>query len=203
MPKALHPYSSYSAVDGGFSKFGDWSKCSAECGGGAQTRSRTCTNPAPANGGADCKGDSSETRKCNIQACPGKVLMRSTKKTEKHGTATPLKLCCFSKIKSYKRHADDLYLLKSISPFSVDGGFSKFGDWSECSAKCGGGTQRRSRTCTNPAPANGGADCKGNSFETRKCNTQACPGYLYIIEIRKSFSKSDPFAVTFLAFKWR
>ena len=58
------------AVDGGYSDFGDWSKCSAECEGGTQSRTRTCTNPAPANGGADCAGDSSETRECNTQACP-------------------------------------------------------------------------------------------------------------------------------------
>ncbi|KAL5253104.1 hypothetical protein ACHWQZ_G015763 [Mnemiopsis leidyi] len=114
-------------VDGGYSDFGDWSECSAECGGGTQTRSRTCTNPAPANGGADCEGDSSETRECNNQGCP------------------------------------------------VDGGYSDFGDWSECSAECGGGTQTRSRTCTNPAPANGGADCEGDSSETRECNTHRCP----------------------------
>jgi len=50
-------------VDGGWS---DWGACSADCGGGTQTR--TCTNPAPANGGADCVGDPSQT--CNTQACP-------------------------------------------------------------------------------------------------------------------------------------
>ena len=72
MPKTLHPYSFYSAVDGGYSKFGDWSECSAECGVGTQTRSRTCTNPAPANGGADCAGASSETRNCNAGKCAGK-----------------------------------------------------------------------------------------------------------------------------------
>ena len=60
-----------STVDGGYSDFGAWSDCSAECGGGTQIRSRTCTNPAPANGGADCVGDSSETRKCNTNACSG------------------------------------------------------------------------------------------------------------------------------------
>ena len=31
--------------------------------------------------------------------------------------------------------------------------------------------------CTNPAPANGGADCEGDSSETRKCNTNACSKY--------------------------
>ena len=49
----------------------------------------------------------------------------------------------------------------------VDGGWS---DWGACSADCGGGTQ--TRTCTNPAPANGGADCQGSAQQS--CNTQAC-----------------------------
>ena len=50
-------------VDGGFS---NWSLCSKSCGGGKQTR--TCTNPAPQNGGADCVGDLQ--RDCNTQGCP-------------------------------------------------------------------------------------------------------------------------------------
>ena len=52
-------------VDGGWSAFGD---CSKTCGGGVQIR--TCTNPAPANGGADCQGEATQT--CNLVACPGK-----------------------------------------------------------------------------------------------------------------------------------
>lgn len=101
-------------VDGGWSA---WSACSADCGGGTQTR--TCTNPAPANGGADCEGP--DTQACNTQPCE----------------------------------------------VAIDGGWSA---WSACSAPCGGGTQ--TRTCTNPAPANGGADCVGS--DTRDCNTQPC-----------------------------
>jgi len=58
------------AVDGGYSDYGDWSECSAKCGGGTQTRTRTCTNPAPAHGGAECVGDSSETQACNEAPCP-------------------------------------------------------------------------------------------------------------------------------------
>ena len=61
---------------------------------------------------------------------------------------------------------------------SVDGGWSVFGDWSECSADCGGGTQTRSRTCTNPAPAHGGADCEGDAEQEQACNTDPCPGII-------------------------
>ena len=59
---------------------------------------------------------------------------------------------------------------------AVDGGWSEFDDWSECSATCGTGTQTKTRTCTNPPRAHGGADCQGESTETQDCNTQECPG---------------------------
>ncbi len=56
----------------------------------------------------------------------------------------------------------------------VNGGWSAWGSYTTCSAACGGGTQSRSRTCTNPAPANGGSQCSGSSTESNTCNTQAC-----------------------------
>ena len=68
---------------------------------------------------------------------------------------------------------------------SVNGGYSDFGDWSECSAECEGGTQTRTRTCTNPAPAHGGADCVGVGSETRNCNTHPCPSKIIEIEYKK------------------
>jgi LPXTG-motif cell wall-anchored protein len=52
-------------------------------------------------------------------------------------------------------------------PIPINGGWS---EWSECSATCGGGTQ--TRTCTNPALANGGNNCEGNS--TKVCNIEGC-----------------------------
>lgn len=57
----------------------------------------------------------------------------------------------------------------SASSAPVDGGWS-VPDPSACSAPCGGGTQIR--TCSNPAPSNGGLPCPGNASIT--CNTQAC-----------------------------
>jgi len=113
-------------INGGWSPYSEWSLCSASCGGGTQTRSRTCTNPAPANGGAQCVGSAVESQSCNTQPC------------------------------------------------AIDGGWSPYSEWSLCSASCGGGTQTRSRTCTNPAPANGGAQCVGLANESQSCNTQPC-----------------------------
>lgn len=42
------------------------------CGGGTQTRSRTCSDPAPLNGGAECEGDISQTQSCNTGGCAGR-----------------------------------------------------------------------------------------------------------------------------------
>ena len=56
----------------------------------------------------------------------------------------------------------------------MDGGWSDFGSWTECSASCGGGIRTRVRACTNPAPENGGADCVGDSVKTQECNTHSC-----------------------------
>jgi len=54
-------------VDCKLSDWSEWTKCSVECGGGVQTRSRTLISPAK-NGGK-C-GPLTETRECNIQPCP-------------------------------------------------------------------------------------------------------------------------------------
>ena len=56
----------------------------------------------------------------------------------------------------------------------VNGGWSDFGKWSECSVTCGEGIRERTRTCTNPAPAHGGLDCVGDNNEKESCNMQAC-----------------------------
>ena len=57
---------------------------------------------------------------------------------------------------------------------AVNGGWSNWSSWSACTVSCGGGTQTRTRACTNPAPACGGTTCSGSNIETQSCNTQAC-----------------------------
>ena len=58
----------------------------------------------------------------------------------------------------------------------VNGGWNSWGSWTSCTATCGGGTKSRSRSCTNPSPANGGKPCPGSSGDRPACNTNGCPG---------------------------
>lgn len=52
-----------------------------------------------------------------------------------------------------------------------------WGEWDKCSATCGGRTQKRSRSCTNPPTAHGGKTCTGPKEMTQICNNDVgCPG---------------------------
>ena len=63
----------------------------------------------------------------------------------------------------------------------INGGWGGWSSWSACSVACGSGTQSRTHSCTNPAPACGGANCSGNSNETQPCNMPACHFGDYIL----------------------
>ncbi|XP_069142267.1 uncharacterized protein [Argopecten irradians] len=66
---------------------------------------------------------------------------------------------------------------------AVDGGWSDWSNYTACSITCdnepwsaNNGTQSRTRTCTNPVPANDGMRCTGQAIQIRHCNSSvACP----------------------------
>ena len=62
----------YCLVNGGYSLWGEWTKCSVTCGQGQQNRIRDCSNPAPRFGGADCSalGEPFESKECYLEVCP-------------------------------------------------------------------------------------------------------------------------------------
>uniref|UniRef100_A0A3Q3MS53 ADAM metallopeptidase with thrombospondin type 1 motif, 2a n=1 Tax=Labrus bergylta TaxID=56723 RepID=A0A3Q3MS53_9LABR len=56
-----------------------------------------------------------------------------------------------------------------------DGGWGTWSPYGSCSRTCGGGVRFRTRRCDNPAPANGGRTCFGNSYEFQLCSQEECP----------------------------
>ena len=67
---------------------------------------------------------------------------------------------------------------------AVPGGYISWSKWAECSVTCGGGVQKRSRTCTNPPPSGGGPTCieqnLGPAEETQGCNSNDCRKYYFL-----------------------
>ncbi|XP_002157334.1 coadhesin [Hydra vulgaris] len=179
-------------VDGGFSEWSEWSLCSESCGKGLNKRERSCNNPSPSNGGKDCSshGSNTESRECEttcavngayglwsewstcskpcdggyysrIRACdsPSPSNGGKTCMEQGHGNAEDVKPC-------------------NTQPCDVDGGYSEWSNWGECTKTCGGGRTERTRMCNNPEPKGAGKSCKekglGRSIEVDDCNTQLC-----------------------------
>ena len=69
-----------------------------------------------------------------------------------------------------------------FSLYSVNGSWSNWTVWGECSKSCDSGLQKRYRECNNPSPVGGGLDCLVESteerskldMENRTCNTNVC-----------------------------
>ncbi|KAM9788835.1 A disintegrin and metalloproteinase with thrombospondin motifs 2-like [Neosynchiropus ocellatus] len=74
------------------------------------------------------------------------------------------------------KHCFKGYCMK-LTPdlYRHDGGWGAWGPYGKCSRTCGSGVRFRARRCDNPAPANGGRTCFGNSFEFQLCSQEECP----------------------------
>ncbi|KAL1775484.1 hemicentin-1 isoform X4 [Sigmodon hispidus] len=57
----------------------------------------------------------------------------------------------------------------------VDGHWSEWSFWEECTRSCGHGNQTRTRTCSNPSAQHGGRPCEGHAVEIIMCNIRPCP----------------------------
>ena len=69
-----------SLVDGEWSPWSSFGSCTATCDGGVKTRTRTCTNPEPQDGGDDCEGPSEDERECGTKACKGEFKVNDTQR---------------------------------------------------------------------------------------------------------------------------
>ncbi|XP_031715320.1 hemicentin-1 isoform X1 [Anarrhichthys ocellatus] len=60
-------------------------------------------------------------------------------------------------------------------PCPVDGNWSDWSLWEECSRTCGQGNRTRVRTCSNPPAQHGGKPCEGKAVEVIMCSVRPCP----------------------------
>ncbi|XP_066014754.1 coadhesin isoform X2 [Pocillopora verrucosa] len=171
-------------VNGGFSNWSDWTRCSNPCGNGTSFRNRTCTNPAPLHGGKYCEGDFNETMDCVGNECPVNGGFSNWSDWTRcsnpcgNGTSFRYRTCTNpAPLHGGKYCEGNLYEMMDCegNECPVNGGFSDWSEWNTCSVTCGTGFQLRQRNCTNPPPAHGGQKCDSEDFtEVRNCTASAC-----------------------------
>ncbi|KAJ8316655.1 hypothetical protein KUTeg_005793, partial [Tegillarca granosa] len=133
-----------------------------------------CATPPPIDGGWSNWGSYSS---CSQTCKPYGTTQTGTKsRTRLCNNPTPKydgKQCAGSGTESVS--------CSSSTTCPIDGGWTSWGSWGTCSKSCGGGSQSRSRSCTNPAPQYGGANCAGSSSSSQACNTHNCPSMYNLI----------------------
>ncbi|XP_077160383.1 SCO-spondin-like isoform X2 [Paroedura picta] len=171
-------------VDCGWSAWSPWTLCSRSCGVGLQQRFRSPSNPAAANGGAPCRGDAQEVRECHT-ACVSEISSTWSEWT----LWSPCSKTCFYArdslgVRKRFRRCNGTAAAVSCDgdgvqeepcdtpPCPVEGLWTPWTAWSECSAPCDSGVRTRNRSCSNPAY--GGPECSGPLIQTHDCNTQPC-----------------------------
>ncbi|XP_073728459.1 adhesion G protein-coupled receptor B1 isoform X13 [Misgurnus anguillicaudatus] len=144
---------------GGWSGWGNWAACSSECGGGVQTRTRTCQSPPEE--AYLCEGVLEEGRPCNAEPCIGKGRLGTRSQS-------------LRSVDSRKREDSDKTRGGQQSSQAVDPpSGEEWSAWSVCSATCGEGWQSRTRFCVSVSYS---TQCSGPLREQRPCNnTAVCP----------------------------
>uniref|UniRef100_A0A3Q3BKV6 Adhesion G protein-coupled receptor B1a n=1 Tax=Haplochromis burtoni TaxID=8153 RepID=A0A3Q3BKV6_HAPBU len=145
-------------INGGWSVWGQWAQCSSECGGGIQTRIRTCRSPPEES--YLCEGIVEEGRPCNSQSCTGKGRHLSRSQS-------------LRSVDSRKRDDADKPRSGQQSSQTDSASGEEWSSWSVCSATCGEGWQSRTRFCVSSSYS---TQCSGPLREQRPCNNSAvCP----------------------------
>jgi len=171
-----------SMVDGGWSAWSAWSHCTTTCGNGTVSRTRSCTNPAPADGGDDCTGVSNDVNTCSNAACPvnggwsvwtswGSCSVSCGIGLQHRDRTCSLPYPSNSGAPCFGEHRDDNIC---YSRACQDGGWTDWGGWTACSKTCDTGTRKRSRACTNPSPSVLGRFCTGDNIQVDNCAVTPC-----------------------------
>ncbi|CEM22062.1 unnamed protein product, partial [Vitrella brassicaformis CCMP3155] len=165
------------AVDCEVGGWGNFSECSKSCGGGTRTRNRT-VEVEPSDGGEQCP-DLEETEECNTQPCRTDCTVSDwsgwDKCSEQCGGGTQSRTrTVVEPDQSGGAPCPELSEERACNedPCAVDCKVGGWGNFSECSKSCGGGSRTRNRT-VEVEPSDDGEQCP-DLEETEECNTQPC-----------------------------
>ncbi|XP_067853626.1 A disintegrin and metalloproteinase with thrombospondin motifs 18 [Heptranchias perlo] len=87
-------------------------------------------------------------------------------------------------------------------PKPINGQWSNWAEWSECSRTCGGGVTYKERHCNSPKPQYGGKFCHGSNRIYQMCNIQACQHGSVLFRARQCAEyNSKPFRGWY--YKWK
>lgn len=179
-------------VNGGWSSWSDWSQCSGSCISDvivpSRRRHRSCSDPAPSKDtvapGDGCHGhdfeaqDCSELPNCPVDggwgawSAPGPCSVSCGE-----GLQLSVRTCDSPAPKYGGRLCDGPTTRSSTcqSPCPVDGFWSGWSSWGECSSSCipqgRAPVRTRHRSCSNPAPSSNppGSGCNGDDRQTQNC----------------------------------
>ncbi|KAL5009842.1 hypothetical protein ScPMuIL_012147 [Solemya velum] len=157
---------------GEWTNWEEWGDCSVTCGPGELTYKRQC------EGGDDCVGPDEKTETCNLGDCPGDegwstwTAWSDCSQSCDDGYMTYHRICLGGNCNGAEEKTEPCN--KGECP--VDGGWTPWTQ-GDCSTTCGPGTRFLNRTCTNPTPANDGAECEGADQRVDPCNLGPCPDH--------------------------
>uniref|UniRef100_A0A3B3U592 Uncharacterized protein n=1 Tax=Poecilia latipinna TaxID=48699 RepID=A0A3B3U592_9TELE len=185
-------------VDGQWSSWTPWSRCSVSCGAGLQSRYRFCSSPQRSGSGLPCLGPHREDQVCIVPPCDLiKIFCNISSVVDgawSRWTWTECSVPCGGGVTFRRRLCDnpapqaggrgclgtaeqkkDCNMQMCTGSHSV-GPWLLWSQWSSCSVSCGGGQQSRSRTCTSPP-------CHGVSRQSKigcehgmwNCSLELCP----------------------------
>ncbi|XP_008056885.1 semaphorin-5A [Carlito syrichta] len=181
--------------------WGPWERCTAQCGGGIQARRRTCEN-GPDCAGCNVEYQPCNTNPCpelkkttpwtpwtpvNISDNGGhyeqrfrytcKARLPDPNLLEVGRQRIEMRYCSSDGTSGCSTDglSGDFLRAGRYSAHTVNGAWSAWTSWSQCSRDCSRGIRNRKRVCNNPEPKYGGMPCLGPSLEYQECNILPCP----------------------------
>jgi len=166
-------------IDGVWLDWEDSTQCTADCGGGTKSQTRSCVGPF--YGGADCEGDTvQDDIPCNTEACPpvdgwlSEWIYDGCSEDCGGGQQYYFRICNPPTNGGAPCVGDYNKIEGSCNTHDcpVDGWWGAWADLG-CTVDCGGGPKYYYRNCYEPT--NGGAPCVGAWYKYDGwCNTHAC-----------------------------